>query len=265
MKQALLTGVILVLAAAGTARAQNVDDLAKKTQNPIGDIISVPFQFNITPNTGPFDRPQYLMNVQPVVPFRIDPAWNLIVRAIVPVLSQPVGPTQREFGLGDIQIQSYLSPSVPGDFIWGVGPILQTVTRTDQSLGNGLWGGGIGGVVVKITGPWVYGVLVNHVWSIGDPTATRFEYSITTIQPFLNYNFGKGLAIGFSSTTTGNWDALPGQKWTVPVGAVLTQTFVAAGQPMSLGAGAFYNVVRPDNVGEWQFRIQYSLIFPAGK
>lgn len=263
MKKFFLSLVLLGVAL--SAHAQNVDELAKKTQNPIGDIISVPFQFNFNPDIGPFGRPQDLLNIQPVVPFRVHPDWNLIVRTIVPVLSQPVGAAQRDYGLGDIQLQTFLSPSAPSAFIWGVGPVVQMPTRSEPTLGNGLWGAGIGGVVVNISGPWVYGALVNHVWSIGDPTATRFEYSVTTIQPFVNYNFGRGLALGISSTSTANWDAAPGQKWTVPLGAMLTQTFVFNKQPMSLGAGAFYNVVRPDNASDWQFRIQYSLIFPAGK
>ena len=35
-------------------------------------------------------------------------------------------------------------------------------------------------------------------------------------------------------------------------------------QPMSLGVGATYVPVRPDNAAEWQLRAQYSLIFPPG-
>jgi len=245
-----------------TARADDVDELAKKTQNPVGDLISVPLQFNVNPNTGPFKRTQELLNVQPVVPISISPDWNLIVRPIMPLLSQPVGPAQREYGLGDIQLQTYLTPKHAGSFVWGLGPIVQFPSRTDSTLGAGMWGAGIGGVLVKFEGPWVYGALVNHVWSIGNPGPTQAEFSTTTLQPFANYNFGGGWALSISSTTTANWDAMRGQVWTVPVGAMLTKTFVLGKQPMSLGAGAFYNVARPDGVGEWQARVQFTLIFP---
>lgn len=80
---------LALAAAAGpmTARADDIDDLAKKTQNPIGDVISVPFQFNVNPNAGPFKRTQELLNIQPVAPISVAPDWNLIVRPIIPLLS----------------------------------------------------------------------------------------------------------------------------------------------------------------------------------
>src|SRR5215831_17135663 len=65
------------------------EDLAKKSQNPIADLVSVPFQSNTNFNAGPFDRTQEVLNIQPVVPLHINAEWNLIARTIVPVISQP--------------------------------------------------------------------------------------------------------------------------------------------------------------------------------
>jgi hypothetical protein len=258
---ALLLIFALPEAAPTFAQEHDVDELAKQTQNPIGNVTSVPFQSNLNFKSGPFNRTQYLMNIQPVKPFHLSPDWNLIVRPIIPVLSQPVGPSDRDWGVGDIQLQSYFTPAKPGAFVWGIGPVFQFPTRTEPSLGNGLWGAGLGGVIVFNSGPWLYGALLNHVWSIGDPSPERTEFSITTIQPFINYNFGQGWALGFAPSIT--YDAeLAGEKWTVPLGLTLTKTFVLNGQPMSLGGGAFYNVVRPDNGSDWQLRVQYTLIFP---
>jgi hypothetical protein len=178
------------------------------------------------------------------------------------VLSQPVSFDQREYGLGDIQLQTFLTPKNPGSFIWGIGPVVQFPSRTDNTLGAGMWGAGVGGVIMKFAGAWNYGALVNHVWSIGDPSLTQSQFSTTTLQPFINYNFGGGWAFNIQSLTTANWDAMRGQVWTVPVGAMLTKTFKIGTQPMSLGGGAFYNVVRPDGASEWQARVQFTLIFP---
>lgn len=254
--------VVTIFSGAGISHADDVDELAKKTQNPVGDLISVPFQFDVNPNTGPFGRTQGLLNIQPVAPLSVSPDWNLIVRPIIPVLSQPVSFDQREYGLGDIQLQTYLTPKHAGSFVWGIGPVVQFPSRTDFTLGAGMWGTGVGAVVVKFEGPWVYGALVNHIWSMGSPGPTQTEFSTTTLQPFVNYNFGGGWAFSVSSTSTANWDAMRGDVWTVPLGAMLTKTFVLGKQPMSLGAGAFYNVVRAGGVGEWQARVQYTLIFP---
>ncbi|ANY83610.1 hypothetical protein BB934_35740 (plasmid) [Microvirga ossetica] len=64
-------------------------DLAKAAQNPIADMISVPFQNNFNFHVGPHDQLQDILNIQPVIPITLDRDWNLITRWITPVISQP--------------------------------------------------------------------------------------------------------------------------------------------------------------------------------
>ena len=71
------------------AAEQNSQDLAKATQNPIADLISLPFQNNTNFGIGPDDETQNILNIQPVWPFSINENWNLITRTILPVISQP--------------------------------------------------------------------------------------------------------------------------------------------------------------------------------
>ena len=42
----------------------NAEDLAKKTQNPISDLISLPFQDNLSFGLGPEDREQNVIHLQ---------------------------------------------------------------------------------------------------------------------------------------------------------------------------------------------------------
>ncbi len=64
--------------------------LATEAQNPISNLVSVPFQYNLTPGIGPNeDQTQSLLNIQPVVPFSLSPDLTLVTRTILPVLSQP--------------------------------------------------------------------------------------------------------------------------------------------------------------------------------
>src|SRR5688572_18636032 len=125
----MLVRALLLLAASLPALgwAQDDADLAKKTQNPVADLISVPFQNNVNFGVGPNDDVQYILNIQPVIPFRLTEDWNLISRTIVPLIYQPeLAPGLGDvFGLGDIQQSLFLSPAKPGKLIWGVGPILQ--------------------------------------------------------------------------------------------------------------------------------------------
>jgi hypothetical protein len=93
------------------AAAANTDVLRNAAQNPVASLISVPLQENFNFNTGPADRTQNVLNIQPVVPFSVSKDWNLIVRWIMPVVFQPIpvaqvsGPpaqTTGVYGLGDM-------------------------------------------------------------------------------------------------------------------------------------------------------------------
>jgi hypothetical protein len=100
---------LVVVMMSGPVLAQEADDaeseLAKKTQNPVADLISVPFQNNINFEVGDGGYTQNILNIQPVYPVHLNDRWNLITRTIVPVVHQPplIPGTDREFGLGDVQ------------------------------------------------------------------------------------------------------------------------------------------------------------------
>ena len=119
----LLTAAMLVgiLATSGFAQdGQSETELAKKTQNPVSDLISLPFQNNTNFDFGPGDDILNVLNIQPVVPVNIG-NWNLINRPILPVIYQPelVPGTGSEFGIGDLNYQLFFSPAAPSKFIWG--------------------------------------------------------------------------------------------------------------------------------------------------
>jgi len=240
----------------------SAEDLAKAAQNPIANMISVPFQENINFNVGPENKTQNVLNIQPVIPISLTPNWNVITRTIVPVISQPpFGPGQEtEFGLGDIQFSSFFSPAKPGKFIWGVGPIAQLPTHTDDRLGSPIWGLGPTAVALRIDGPWVYGALVNNVWSLGGSDKTKYDNFL--LQPIVNYNFGKtGTYLLSAPIITANWRT---GHWVVPVGGGIGQILKMFGnQPVNASLQAFYNVVNPDRLGpEWTIRFQVQLLFP---
>ena len=75
--------------AAAAPAADNREELAKKLSNPISDLVSVPFQFNWEQKVGPLELSQFILNVQPVMPFELNEHWNLIARVIMPFIGQP--------------------------------------------------------------------------------------------------------------------------------------------------------------------------------
>ena len=176
---------------AAPADAQaNAAELAKKLQNPIADLISVPLQNNWDFGIGPADAMRYTVNIQPVIPVSLSTEWNLIIRTIMPVIyaASPVPGGDNKAGLGDITQSFFFSPKTPtsGGWIWGVGPVFLYPTATDSALGSEKFGLGPTAVVLKQEHGWTYGMLANHIWSVAG-NGSRDNVSSTFLQPFLTY------------------------------------------------------------------------------
>ena len=243
--------------------AQEETELAKKTQNPVSDLISVPFQSNFNFGVGPGDNLQYVLNIQPVVPFTLTEEWNLITRTIIPLIDQPeLAPGfGDEFGLGDVQTSLFFSPAKPGAFIWGLGPVFQFPTATDESLGTEKWAAGPTAVALTIQGPWVVGVLVNNIWSFaGDHD--RDDVNQMLLQYFINYNLPGGWYLTSSPIITANWEADSDNRWTVPIGGGFGKIHRIGKLPVNVSLAAFYNVETPDGGPEWSLRFQIAFLFP---
>src|SRR3954447_10620300 len=93
-KTTVLTALMIGVAASTPARAElSAEELAKLAQNPVGNLISVPFQNNTNLNYGPVKGTQNILNIQPVIPISVNKDWNIITRTILPVISMPsLGP-----------------------------------------------------------------------------------------------------------------------------------------------------------------------------
>jgi opacity protein-like surface antigen len=238
------------------------EDLAKKSQNPIADLVSVPFQSNTNFNAGPFNRTQEVLNIQPVVPLHISPDWNLIARTIVPVISQP-DPIHdsNTNGIGDVTEELFFSPVHSGALIWGMGPVFTIPSATDPILGTGRVLFGPTAVFLTTPPHIVMGVLVNNQWSVGGnpllPSVNTF-----LAQPFFNYNFPHGWYFTSSPLITANWLAAPGQQWLVPIGGGFGRIFKIGDQPVSANIAAYYNAIHPTIAPNWQLRAELSFLFP---
>ena len=252
--------------AAAPAHAElSAEELAKLAQNPVGNLISLPFQNNTNVNFGPEKGTQNVLNIQPVIPFSVDKDWNIITRTILPVISMPsLGPgIDSTNGIGDTVFTAFLSPANPGHWIWGVGPVLQLPTNSTAELGNKNWGMGASFVVLHLDhgDPWVYGVLVNNIWSLTSDKQGG-SYSNGLIQPFVNYNFLEGFYLTSAPIWTVDWKADNSQQWTLPLGGGVGKIFHFGKLPMNTSIAAYCNVVKPDFGANWQVRAQVQLMFP---
>ncbi len=253
-------------ASASSDDQEDASALAKKLQNPIGNLISVPFQSNTNFSYGPNHGTQELVNIQPVIPFHLGDNWNVITRTILPLIWQPsMAPLQSvPFGTGATTFSAFLSPSQPTNgWLWGFGPATQIPTASDPSLGSNVWGLGPTGVLVYMKGPWVVGALANNIWSLGGDYehGGGTKYNNFLLQPFINFNMKGGWYVGTSPILTANWLAAGNNAWTIPLGMNVGRVIKLGKLPINLSGGAYANVVHPDFAATWQLRTQITFIF----
>ena len=246
------------------AKAEDDSELAKESQNPVADLISIPFQNNMNFGLEPNHRMQNVLNVQPVIPFHLTDNWNLITRTIMPIIKQPDLRTTSDdtWGIGDINMSLFFAPAKNEGLIWGLGPVLHFPTGTDEVLSTRKWAAGPSGVGLYIHGPWVVGLLANNLWSYAG-NSDRKDMSQFLAQYFVNYNLPNAWYLTSAPIITANWEAEgKGNKWTVPVGGGFGKVFRIGKLPFNGSVAAFSNVVRPDDAADWTLRMQLAVLLP---
>ncbi len=243
-------------------------ELAKKLNNPVADLISVPFQNNWDFGIGPAHAMKYTCDIQPVVPVSISEDWNLIIRTIVPVIYQealdnrpgaPASVGQSHAGLGDTTQSFFFSPKDPVDgWILGAGPVGYYPTATTSYLGAGQWGAGPTVVALRQEHGFTYGILANQIWSFTGQQG-RTEVNATFLQPFLSYTTKTYTTIGMNTETTYDWQA---EQATVPLNFFVTQLVKIGKMPIAFEAGYRYYVNKPDGGPDWGLRFAVTFLFP---
>jgi hypothetical protein len=256
----LLATAVLVTPAIG----QDEEEMAKKLANPVSSLISIPIQANYGENYGADDQgAAWTTYIQPVVPFSFSENWNLISRTILPVIDQSDIPSNGlgESGLGDTVQSLFFSPKEPtsNGVIWGVGPAFLLPTATESTLGFEKWGAGPTAVVLKQSGHWTYGGLVNHLESFAGHSG-RKHVSASTLQPFITYITSTKTSLGLSMESIYDWDAA---QWSVPINATVSQFIKIGKLPVQVGVGVRYWADGPTSGPEgWGARLTWTFLLP---
>ena len=253
----------------GQATAQ--EDLAKKSQNPVGNLISVPIEYwhyDGMPNDSSADG----LMLKPVYPTQIG-NLTLINRLIIPYLgidanisggdfgniSLPAT-NSKESGLGNIQYQGFFTAADPGKIIWGLGPVFEFPTNSSE-LGSDKWSAGPAALALTMQGKWVVGALAQNMWSFAgpsdEPSVNKFIF-----QYFINYNLDNGWYLTSAPIMTADWTKDSSDQWTVPLGGGIGRLMRFGKQPVDFKLQAFGNVKKPDGGPDWSMMFAVKFLFP---
>jgi hypothetical protein len=261
----IVTGLSCAAAALTPARAsESEEQLARQLTNPVAALISVPLQLNYNSDIGPADDgEQWVLNLQPVIPFSLNEDWNLISRTILPIVDQsdifPGAGSQT--GLGDTVQSLFFSPKAPtaGGWIWGAGPVFLLPTGSDDLLTTDKWGAGPTGVALRQQGQWTVGMLANHIWSFAGESR-RDDVNATFLQPFMSFTTPTAWTYTLQSESTYDWE---NSDWQVPIRGVVSKVTRVGSQLLSIGGGVNYWLASADRGPEgWGLRFTVTLLFP---
>ncbi len=253
-----LTSQSLTAQEATAPSASSAAELAKKLANPIANLISLPIQANMDVGIGAFNGSKLVVNVQPVIPITLSPKLNLITRWIFPIVSQfdITGEDTQQGGLSDAVITGFLSPS-QSSLTWGVGPAILVPTATNALLGGEKFGIGPSAVVLKQSGPWTFGALVNHLFSVSG-NEDRDDVNASFFNPFVAYNWKSGAGITGSFEYTKDWE----HDNSVAVAETMFSGVTKfGGQTVSLAIGPRIHF-SPDNHAAYGLRAAITMVFP---
>jgi len=254
----------VVTSAASDSGEPEDEKLAKQLANPIASLVSVPFQFNYDQRLNPLSTGERVtLNIQPVIPFALNPDWNLISRTILPVTwsDDALVDSGRILGTGDTLQSLFLVPVKQWNGItWGVGPIFMLPTGSSEIYSVHEWGAGPTAVALKQTGPWTVGALVNHVWSFASTGYPSQEVNFTFMQPFVSYTTPDAWTFTLNSESTYDWRA---KTWQVPINAMVSKVVKIGPQRVSFAVGARYYATSPDPAAKgWGARFVVTFLFP---
>jgi hypothetical protein len=240
-------------------------EYSKEAENPVARLITLPLRYE-----GDFDnghdkdtKSQFQVS-QAVVPFSLSEGWALITRTKLPLIVQPPKKSgdQWSTGLGNGYTTFFLSPAYGHGIYWGAGPLIY-YPSTNASVGVDRWGSGPSvAFLKKDESPYVYGTVVNNIWTFGGPSPRGKRTNSLLINPIFSYHFGDGWSVGSSPDITTNWLA-SGDKWTVPVGGGFSKTVKLGAQPIKLALESYYNAIRPSSGNDtWLLQFTVTFVFP---
>ena len=250
---------------------------ATQAQSPLTPLWSLINENYTNGGVGPLHKTQNIFIVEPIIPLKLTPDWNLITRWNTPItymprLAEPVGTFPGigpEFGLSNMQPQFFFTPAHPGSFTFAVGPALWLPTATNQILGINKTGGGPVFVALTTQGPLLAGFLAQNIWAGTKGTSvTGQRVNTLLIEPFVFYNLPEGWFLTYRPLITADWTIDEHNRWTVPLGGGFGRVIPVGDMVLDFQVQGFYNGITAPapgitGVGNWTVLGVAHFMFPS--
>jgi len=246
-----------------SASGARESELARRSQNPVEDMVSIPVEENLDYGIGANDRAQSTLKIEPRIPAHVLPSWNIVTRTIIPIVYKPdaMATTGGSSGLGDVNPTFFVTQAHPGPVIWGVGPDVVLPTATQTSLGAGKWSVGPSVALVVKPRRWTLGFIASNVWSFAGQSG-RSSVDKGSLQYFIHYNLANGWSVKTSPTMTAEWEKASGDVWTIPVGGGVAKVFALGKLAINASLAGYGYAAKPSDGPDWQLRCEASFLFP---
>jgi hypothetical protein len=233
--------------------AKSARQILRQLNNPMANQVRTSIENTWEVGTGGDVR--YTLELDPIVPFRVDAHWLLVSRLQLPVIGNGPLPGDGNSGLGDAELSLFASPAhISHGLAWGAGPIFLLPTAT-SGLGDDEWGAGPTLAFIEQQGGWTLGLLLNHIWSFAGGSN---RVSRTLLDPWLDYAWESGFGISVETEAEHDWQA---SQWTLPLEAGVSQLLTFADWSAELELTGLYFVMRASDEPRWATKVAINLIF----
>ncbi|MGB5384785.1 MAG: hypothetical protein WBN19_13070 [Lutimonas sp.] len=287
LKKLALTclGLIAFMANAQEPEAEkSTEQIAIDLANPNTTLGTMNFNFDYVNYQGDLPKAgsqnSFVMGFQPVLPIPLSNSVNLFVRPQIPLyFTQPTygvnGFENQGVSLGNISADVAVGKTFPSKTIGVLGVFGSFRTASNEALRSNYTLLGPELMFAQITNWGVFGLMVNHAWSVNkldaDPdnftiladdmwaTAAGGESaSITAGQYFYAINLTNGWQIQGSPTYSYNHKAEKGNKLILPIGTGATKVMVFGKMPVKFNLQYWYYVASPEVFGP-QHQIRFTV------
>ena len=268
---------------------KSTEQIAIDLANPNTTLGTMNFNFDYVNYQGDLPKAgsqnSFVMGFQPVLPIPLSNSVNLFVRPQIPLyFTQPTyganGFENQGVSLGNISADIAIGKTFPSKTIGIIGAFGSFRTASNEALRSNYTLLGPELMFAQITNWGVFGLMVNHAWSVNkldaDPdsftiladdmwaTAAGGESaSITAGQYFYVVNLKNGWQIQGNPTYSYNHKAEKGNRLTLPIGTGATKVMFFGKMPIKFNLQYWYYVASPEAFGpQHQIRFTVSPVIP---